>query len=82
MRELEGQAVSDVSREVAGMRAGSTGLCLLARPREMAVKTKKRIMLFMMAVMCSSRQRVADRVKSCSSRSVFYTSPPLSLLVH
>ena len=43
MRELEGQAVSDVSSEVAGTRAGSTGLCLLARPREMAVKTKKSV---------------------------------------
>ena len=50
MRESEGQAVSDMLREVAGVRAGSTGLCLLARPREIAVKTKKRIMFFMTVV--------------------------------
>ena len=54
MRELEGQALSDVSRVVAGiraagMRAGSTGLFLLVRPRGMTVKIKKR-MIFMEAV--------------------------------
>ena len=47
MRELEGQAESDVSRKVAGWQAGITGLFLLARPREITVKTKKRNMLFM-----------------------------------
>ena len=60
MREFEGQVVSDMFREVAGMRAGSTGLCLLARPREMAVKTKKYAMFFMMAVRRSG-SRGADR---------------------
>ena len=55
MRELEGQAVSDVSREVAGTRAGSTGLF-----REIVVKTKKRTMFFMMAVRHSG-SRGADR---------------------
>ena len=59
MRELEGQAVSDVSREVAGMRAESTGLFLLVRPREIVVKTKKRTMFFMMAVRLSG-SRGAD----------------------
>ena len=51
----------------------------------MAVKIKKVIILFMMAVTRSgsrSRERVADRMKSCSSRPVFYTSPSLPLLVH
>ena len=77
--------MSDMFREVAGVRAGRTGLCLLVPPREMVVKTKKRINFFMMAVSRSSSggvKRVADRVKSCSSRSVFYTSPSLPLLVH
>ena len=32
MRESEGQAVSDMFREEAGVRVGRTGLCLLARP--------------------------------------------------
>ena len=85
MRELEGQAVSDMFREVVGVRAGRTGLCLLVPPREMAVKTKKSIKFFMMALSRSGSggvERVADRVKSCSSRSVFYTSPSLPLLVH
>ena len=77
--------MSDMFREVVGVRAGSTGLCLLARPREMVVKTKKKINFFMMAVSRSGSggvERVADRVKSCSSRCVFYTSPSLPLLVH
>ena len=38
---LEGQAVSDVSREVVGMRAGSTDLFLLLSLREMAIKTQE-----------------------------------------
>ena len=63
MTELEGQAVSDMLREVAGTRAGSTGFCLLVTPRVMAVKTKKRIKFFMTAVRRRGR-RVADRVKS------------------
>ena len=78
--------MSDMLREVAGVRAGSIGLCLLVTPREMAVKTKKSIMFFMTAVRHSgsgtSRERVVDRMKSCSSRSVFYISPSLPLLVH
>ena len=51
----------------------------------MAVKMKKTMMLFMTVVTRSgsrSREGVADRVKSCSSRPVFYTSPSLPLLVH
>ena len=47
----------------------------------MAVKTNKRIKFFMTAVRRSGR-RDSDRMKSCSSRSVFYTSPSLPLLVH
>ena len=77
--------MSDMFREVVGVRAGSTGLCLLVTPREITVITKKRMMLFMTAVSRSGSggvERVADRVKSCSSRSVFYTSPSLPLLVH
>ena len=50
MRELERQAVSDMSREVGGMRAGSTSLLLLVRPKAMAVKTKIMKMFFMVAV--------------------------------
>ena len=51
MRELEGQTMSDVSGEAAGMQAGSNGgLFLLVKPREMAVKTVKRVMLFILVV--------------------------------
>ena len=82
MRELEGQALSDVFREVAGTRVGNIGLLLLVRPREMAVKTSKRVMLLMVAVRRRGAERVADEVKSSSSRSVFYTTPSLPLLVH
>ena len=46
--------MSDMFREVAGVRAGSTCLCLLVMPTEMAVKTKIRTMFFMMAVRHSS----------------------------
>ena len=77
--------MSDMSREVVGTRAGRTDLCLLVTPREMAVKTEKMMILFMVTVRCSGSgeaERVVDRAKSCSSRSVFYTSPPLPLLVH
>ena len=81
MRELEGQSESDVSREVAGTRAGNTGL-FLVRPREMTAKTKKGMMFFIVAVRCNGSRQVANRVKSCCSRSVFYTSPSLPLLMH
>ena len=60
MRELEGQAVSDVSSEVAGRRTGSAGLCLLARPREMAMIVTKRAMLFMMAVRCGGSREAEE----------------------
>ena len=58
MRELEGQAVSDMFSEVVGMRAGSTGLFLFVRPREMTVKKKKYTMFFMMAVRRSGNRGV------------------------
>ena len=47
MRQWEEEAVSDISRKVAGMRARSISLILLVRPSERAVKTKMRIMFFM-----------------------------------
>ena len=59
MRESEEQVVSDLSTD-AGMRAGSTGLFLLVRPREKVMKTKKRAILFMVAVRHSG-SRVAER---------------------
>ena len=42
MRKLEGQAMLDVIREVAGM-SGSHGFFLLVKPRKMVAKTKKRV---------------------------------------
>jgi len=41
MRELEGQASSDVSMVIAGIRFGRTGgFCLRVRPRDTTAKTK------------------------------------------
>ena len=60
MRELEGQALSDMFREVAVARAGNTGLFLLVRPSEMEVKINKKTMFFMVAVRRSG-SRGAER---------------------
>ena len=61
MRELEGQTMSDVSGEVAGMQAGSTGdLFLLVKPREMTVKNMKRVMLMMSDYFCDSNNHFKE----------------------